>query len=380
MKFKQQVFSNDTGWVVLRDDGSLPEEYQLVLAFGDTELIKNEDLYPFLRQEFPNASLLMASGAGEIAGSTVSEGRISLVALQLQKSQIKTAEVITGKGLDCFRAGEILARSLDTGGLKYVLVISDGHSINGTDLVDGLRKTLPPDVLITGGLAGDGTRFTTTVVGINETPFPGRIAAIGFYGDSLRVKSGTMGGWEPFGPDREVTRSEGNIVYEIDGEPALSIYRKHLGDYAKELPGAALLFPLSVKTGPDGDEVVRTILSVNEENDSLTFAGAVAQGSTARLMKTSIDQLVTGAHQAALQTDPQENSQAPDLALLISCVGRKMILGQRVEEEIEAISRHYGDTTVVTGFYSYGEIAPGAGFTPCRLHNQTMTITTISER
>ena len=205
------------------------------------------------------------------------------------------------------------------------------------------------------------------------------IAVLGLYGNRLKVGYGSLGGWDSFGPERLITRSRGNVLYELDGQSALELYKKYLGEHAKGLPATGLLFPLSIRTKEGDAGVVRTILAIDEEDRSLTFAGDIPEGAYARLMKANFDRLIDGAVGAAKTSYEAIGSTSPDLAVLISCVGRKMILKQRTEEEVEGVREILGDKTVLAGFYSYGEISP---FTPgarCELHNQTMTITTFSE-
>jgi hypothetical protein len=227
---------------------------------------------------------------------------------------------------------------------------------------------------------GDGAEFKHTVAGLDEAPKEKNIILIGFYGTSLKVGYGSLGGWDTFGPDRTITRSAGNVLYELDGLPALDIYKEYLGELAAELPGSGLLFPmrlhLDTKTGEA--EVVRTLLAVDEKEKSMTFAGDMPQGVVSTLMKANFDRLIDGAYGAA--TMSAEGSAHPQLAILISCVGRKLVLKSRVEEETEAVQSVLGEGTVMAGFYSYGEICPIAPTEKqCRLHNQTMTITTFSE-
>jgi len=284
------------------------------------------------------------------------------------------------EGMSSFQAGEVLARQLDPQGLARVLVLSEGVAVNGSALVAGLQQQLPAQVGVTGGLAGDGDRFQETLVLWNGQTEPHSILALGFYGEHLRVGAGSFGGWEAFGPFRQVTRSSGNRLYELDGRSALSLYQAYLGEQARDLPAAGLLFPLSVMTTARENPVVRTLLAIDEADQSMTFAGDVPEGSSARFMRTTMAQLVAGAMKAAKTSAEPLGACSPELALLISCVGRKLVLRQRVEEEVHGVRQALGEQTVLTGFYSYGEIAP---FTPgalCRLHNQTMTITTFAEQ
>jgi|ERR1041385_3408550 hypothetical protein len=378
MKVEQKKFTKSNSWETLRNDNVYSASCNLVLAFGSTEILSDASFYETLRKSYPKADILMNSTSGEIYDTQVNDDTVSLTAICFEKTKTKTATVQINDVKNSYEAGRILASQLETAGLKNVLVISDGQKVNGSDLVLGLQKFLPEGTIITGGLAGDGARFKTTLVGLNESPVEGRIAAIGFYGSNLSITYGSVGGWDSFGPERLITKSKDNILYELDGKPALDIYKMYLGDFAKELPGSGLLFPLSIRTNGVNNSLVRTILSVSEEEKSLTFAGNMPEGAYARLMKANFDRLIEGASNAA-QNSVDKNANKPDLAILISCVGRKLVLNQRIEEEVEVIRAIYGNDTAITGFYSYGEISPSFNFMKCELHNQTMTITTFSE-
>lgn len=379
MHIEQRKFAAQTGWDTVRGNALNSNElYDLVLVFGSRDLLSDPLLYKQVHDQYPGANIVMNSTAGEILDTSVNDDTLSLTAIKFDKTAIETAVIDINTVKNSFEAGYRLAGSLEHEGLKNVLVISDGQRVNGSDLVLGLQEFLPKDTIITGGLAGDGSRFEKTLVGLNAPPSEGKIVLVGFYGDGLTVTHGSVGGWDPFGPERLITKAEANVLYELDGKPALDIYKMYLGDYANELPGSALLFPLSIRT-PDADHtLVRTILAVNEADKSMTFAGNMPQGTYAQLMKADFDRLVEGASAAAQNTVP-DGASPPDLAILISCVGRKLVLDQRIEEEVEVIRALYGDTTAITGFYSYGEISPTFNFMKCELHNQTMTITTMTE-
>jgi hypothetical protein len=261
--------------------------------------------------------------------------------------------------------------------------------VNGSELVRGLNANLESSVVVTGGLAGDGDRFKDTWVLDRDGGQPQRVCAVGFYGDRIRVGHGSKGGWDIFGPERLVTRSNGNVLYELDGKPALALYKRYLGDRAAGLPATALLFPLALRASTsDPKTLVRTVLAVDEAAQSMTFAGDVPEGHRAQLMRANFDRLIGGASEAALHTRhathalPASNaspaSNGATLAIAISCVGRRLILGERTEEELEAALHDLPHGTRQVGFYSYGEISPYAsGY--CDLHNQTMTLTTIQE-
>ncbi|MEP7168417.1 MAG: FIST N-terminal domain-containing protein [Bacteroidota bacterium] len=378
MNIEQKKWSKAKGWETLRNDNLDYLSCNLVIAFGSTEILSDSFLYENIKKSYPNANILMNSTSGEIIDRQVNDDTISLTAIEFEKTKIKTAITHIAAVRNSFDAGYFLARALDPVDLANVLVISDGQKVNGSDLVLGLQEFLPKGTIITGGMAGDGDRFQKTLVGLNETPSEGRIVAIGFYGKNLAVSHGSVGGWDTFGPERLITKSKGNILYELDGQSALDIYKTYLGEYADELPGSGLLFPLSIRKDENSEAVVRTILSIDEDTKSLTFAGNMPEGIYARLTNANFDRLIEGASDAAVNS-MKNTITKPDLAILISGVGRKLVLNQRIEEEVEVVKTIFGEKTAIAGFYSYGEISPSFNFNKCELHNQTMTITTFSE-
>ena len=258
--------------------------------------------------------------------------------------------------------------------MKHVLIFSDGSLVNGTTLSETFNQSLPAGVTLSGGLAGDGTDFVQTLVGLDNPPAPGVIVAVGLCGSSLKIGFGSVGGWTPFGPKRSVTASTGNILQELDGKLALELYKMYLGPEADSLPASALRFPLYVTSPGQTNPVVRTILSIDEEKGTMTFAGDITLNATVQLMRSSYEDLIGGAEDAAIAA-----AQEAELVLCVSCVGRRIVLGQRVEEELEGVRAIFGKNPVITGFYSYGELAPSGEDHKCQLHNQTMTITSISE-
>jgi hypothetical protein len=349
-----------------------------VLLFGSAEKLESGPAIDAVFATHPEAHIIGCTTAGEIAGRGLYDDTLIVTEVELERSTVRSAEVLIESALDSYNAGVELSRKLLGPELAHVFVLSDGLHVNGSELARGLRAGLPEEVVITGGLAGDGSRFGRTVVRLGRNVGEKRIAAIGIYGTQMRVGYGSVGGWDPYGPDRKVTRSAGNVLFELDGQPALDLYKKYLGDQAAQLPSSGLLFPLRVRVGAEA-EVVRTILAIDEEKKSLTFAGDVPEGSTARLMKANFDRLIDGAASAA-SACLEIGKSTTELAVLISCVGRRLVLQQRTEEELESVSEIVGPNAVSTGFYSYGELSPVMTGKACELHNQTMTVTTFSER
>lgn len=352
---------------------------QLVIGFGSKDLIANDFLYGELRSRFPIANIAMCSTAGEIYDNEVLDDSISIVAIELDKTIITSTSVKIDDYLSSFEAGANLVSKLEKDNLKYIFILSDGAKVNGSELVRGIESVVESIIPVTGGIAGDGTQFQSTVVGLNCVPESGNIIAIGFYGDSIKISHGSMSGLDMFGVERRITKSISNELFEIDNVNALDLYKQYLGKYADELPGSALLFPLSIKLPHTTEAIVRTILSINEDRKSMIFAGDLPEGSLVRFMKANFEKVIDAASDAAQKSIAQFDVKEPSLSLLISCVGRKIILGNRIDEEIDAVREIFGNKTIISGFYSYGEISPFNLNTKCELHNQTMTITTFDE-
>lgn len=381
MDILQTVYGSDGSLIGKEIRTEKPKLADLVLIFGGRELLENVALLASVVRNHPSWVYSGCSTSGEIAGDNVQDDTLVVSEIFFSQSRIEQVELSIDSFPDSYTAGEALIKQMNLNGLRHIFVLSDGLHVNGSELVRGLRNNCPNQVNITGGLAGDGQLFEQTLV-INKAGVArGKIiTAIGFYGDSLNIGFGSFGGWDTFGIERLVTKSKANVLYELDGTPALELYKSYLGSLASQLPSSGLLFPLSLRYAADHQPVVRTILSVSEKDQSLTFAGDIPQGSYVRLMKANIDRLIDGAITAAENTLKPMNVNGPELSILISCVGRKLVLKQMVEEEIEGVRQVLGSKPVFTGFYSYGEISPFSADAKCELHNQTMTITTFSEQ
>ena len=372
----QQLQYIDKAWKIYMH----PEDFdrmqcQLVLVFGESSLITDTSVFNYLERSYPEAHIILSSTSGEIIHNDVFDNSVVVTAIEFDNTNIHCVETNINRHKNSYDAGHYLMQQLQQSDLSAAFIISDGTYINGSELVAGFNKTNTKNIPVTGGLAGDGPRFTKTFVGLNQLPAEGVIAAIGFYGKQIQIGHGSFGGWDEFGPVRTITRSDKNILYEIDGKNAFDLYQDYLGPYKEALPGSAMLFPLSVKEPGADKAVVRTILSINEQEGYMVFAGNMPNGSQVRLMKASFNKLIDGSSKAAQHTLVTN----PDLAILISCIGRKLILRDRTEEEVHAVNEIFGTATCTTGFYSYGEISPLNAGSLSELHNQTMTITTFTE-
>ena len=334
MKISQHVWTDQLGWSPALPGESDPAA-QLVLAFGSRRQVQRTDLLDAIRKACPDSIVAGCSPAGEIAGTRGHDEALGATAIHFARSTGDWIDVaVEGDGAD---AATAVAHALVRPGLRHVLVLCDGLKVNGSAFAHTLRAALPDGVCATGGLAGDADRFAETLVCGSGGARSGRVVGVGLYGEALRVGYGSQGGWDSFGPARRVTRSLGNVLFELDGESALALYKTYLGDHASALPGSALLFPLLLEDPSGGDGLVRTVLAVDEAAGSMTFAGDVPQGAQARLMKANFDLLVDGACGSASASSRRLDGSRAELAILISCVGRKLVLRQRVEEEVEAV-------------------------------------------
>ena len=356
----------------------------LVLVFGSVKRFNEGKLQSTLKARYPVAQIVGCTTSGEISPAGVYDDSVQITAVQWQKVMQRVAQAKSASMGDSFETAVNLAKQIKSDTLRTVIVISDGLNINGSELLKGFQSILG-DVPIIGGLAGDGGAFVKTLQIFNETISDKMVIAIGLYGDALITSSGALGGWKPYGPPRKITKSISNVVYEMDDKPALPLYRMYIGEaFARGLPGTGLKFPLAViEEGKREVEKIRTLLAVNAKDNSLTFAGNVEEGETVRLCQTNHGRLVEGAGAAAhlvLDGLNDNKTNQTGLALCVSCVGRKGVMAEQVVDEVKLVRQILGPQTSVTGFYSYGEIAPRPNTTDSVLHNQTMTIGYLSER
>lgn len=379
MNLQQLLISTKVGQqIVSQSEGFNALKASLVLAFGQRTLLEEVRPYNELKSAYPNAQIVICSSSGQISNQCIIEKDIVATAIEFDKTKIQSCEIDFISSTNIDELGRKIKDELASDDLKSILILSEGSFVNGTELINELIIQTNKQIPIFGGLAGDEYAFEKTIVGLNSDATAGKIVAIGFYGDHIHFGYGSEGGWGDFGPEREVTKSDKNVLYKIGDRFALDLYKEYLGKYAEELPGSSLYFPLSMKENGTAGTVVRTILSIDEEKKSMTFAGNIPEGSSVRLMKGNIDKLIDAAAIAASRTNTKPSSQN-QLALLVSCVGRRIVLGDRVQEELDVVKDIFGNKTTLCGFYSYGEISPNLDNVSCELHNQTMTITTLYE-
>lgn len=381
MRVQSRTWSPVEGWSAPL--GAPEASAHLILSFGPVEP-PGATWFAALAAHAPQARHVYASGGGQIVDGLVQDAPTVVSFLTFEGDTRVHPIVLDGISPESSAAiGDQLGRQLgEIPGLRHVLLFAEGIAFNAAAFLETANRHLPPTVKLSGGLASNGIALSHSVVGLDGNPSAGRLVAIALAGESLVVGTGSMGGWDLFGPERMVTSAGIAEVHTLDGERALDVYKRYLGDFARELPGSALLFPLAVRTSPDAPMAVRTILGIDEATGTLRFAGDIPTGSQVRLMRTTSDKLLDGAGRAAALAYGETPHQGDVFTLCVSCIGRRAVLRTRVDEEIDEVARASG-TAVVVGFYSNGEIAPptdGRQHSQAVLHNQTMTVTTFSER
>ncbi|HEX5622905.1 MAG TPA: FIST N-terminal domain-containing protein [Sulfuricurvum sp.] len=372
----QELVWTEGKWKETKGESPEPSSVQLILLFGDVSELENLEHLHYFQGRYPHAHVVGASTAGTIESGTLSEHSAVATLIGFERGWVEVACVNHLDNETLEKQSKELIEQLPQENLRHVFVLMDGMKLNGSLLVKGINSG-DKKLSVTGGLAGDQFTFERTLVLANAAAQERQAVAIGFYGDSLHISVGCETGWEEFGAERVVTRSEGNVVYEIDNKPALKLYEDYLGEFIKDLPFSGLRFPLNVRQYSGDKEVVRVMMGINEDQ-SLWFAGDVPQGSIVRLMKTNVNNLVQGADLVAGLID--QYNDKPSLALTVSCSGRRSVLKQMVDEELSAVQERLGKQTHLCGFYSFGELSPFSDdLLNCKLHNQTMTLTVIYE-
>ncbi|KTC96689.1 FIST signal transduction protein [Legionella feeleii] len=385
MKIQSFQYIQNQGWSIEKFP-ELDSTNTLILVFASPAFRTNTKPIQELAQAYKKSKIIGCSTAGEIFGPDIFDNSIAVAVAQFESTTLQLAKAEVKNAEESLRAGAQLAKSLHQNqNPKGIFVLSDGLNVNGSELIKGLNRNSANEVTITGGLAGDGADFKNTWIIYDGQIIDHCIGAVGLYGDQIHVGHGSRGGWDIFGPERRITRSKGNILYELDNQPALKLYKTYLGDRASELPAAGLLYPLAIRnpSNPDSQHIVRTILGIDETSQSLTFAGDLPQGYYAQLMRANFDRLIESADEAGEAANNilfknNRLNQQPVLAIDISCVGRRLLLGGRAEEETETTFQSIPSGSLQIGFYSYGELSP-LTVGNCELHNQTMTITTLLE-
>ncbi len=283
---------------------------------------------------------------------------------------------VSGRRGEPFAEAEISALTSRLDDADGALLLVDGLRFPAERFLSELRRRVAsPRVAIAGGLASQAEPIGTAVgsrVFLGSELLPAAAIAVVFRGFSMRVE--VVRGWDPASPIYTVTRAEGTILHEIDGEPATDWYRRFFtieGELAP-LPEASYGYPLIlVGPGTERQGLYRAMRAFDEPPGAVTLWGTIEMGDQVRLGMGNDDSLLRTVRRLDHLAAP------PQAAVLVSCVGRQAVLGERAGEEVAAIHGALAGAAL-SGFFTFGEIGPSAGG-DLAYYNQTAVLVLLTE-
>lgn len=377
----------------------------LILVFGPADWQAYTAAFNELIAHYAQAIIVGCSGYGAISNGEILDDTLIASITHFHQTQLRLATCPINSPAESLFAGQILAHELAAPDLQATLLFSDGLNTNGSTLIAGINSKLSPATVVIGGLAGDSQRFTSTWVMANQLPRSQLACALGFYGNAIQFKTAIRVGWNPLGPERQVTLASGNKLYTLDDKPALELYKQYLGSRATDITKNSLNFPLAIRSKGKPYTLIRTPMVLDEDSQTLIFAGDIPENSSAQLVHVSATTLIDGAYKAGLELNEviALNQDQPVLLLTISCGARRAVMAEDAGLELDAVCSAFAKKINQVGYYSFGELAPHnvklepknspycatkdcttCLATPtyglCELHNQTITLTAIYEQ
>lgn len=372
----------------LGDTNGLPVD--MAFVFASSSFSHNEVLAGVRSVVGAAVQIVGASTAGEITkdGPTMRDS-VSIMLLA-SDTLICTSAVATGLTSDSTAAGASLAEQLKESSPQLLMMFADGLKGNGSAVIRGILSTLGQHFPVVGGSAGDNGKLVETHQFFGDTSYTDAVVGVGFSGQ-FKFSVGVNHGWSAVGAPHVVTKSAGTTIYEINHQPAVSLYERYLGveemaNLKSEMLGeVALSYPLGIKDLQSDEFLLRAPFAVAEDG-SIVCGGEVLEGSEVQLMVGSKEDAIAAASRAA-QSALDNLGTTPKVAFIFSCHVRNTLFSDKetARAEIQAIQSVIGDTVPIIGFYTYAEQAPVAGSsysinkcTP-QLHNETVVITLIGE-
>lgn len=376
MKIYQQIIQSNEDITNLVID-FVPD---VIFIFISLQFKETEESLHNLKNKYNNSIIIGGTTAGEIIGQTVVDGSMVLSALKFEQTSVKLySKELPKDKAHYYLVGKEFTHQMDQEELKHIFLLSDVQTLHASSLLKGINSMLKSHVSVTGGLAGRESYIGSNFIIDQGELKTNRVIALAMYGEHLQVNYNAQGGWDSFGIESLVTKSKDNHVLEIDGEPALDFYKAMVDpNILTDVKKLGFKHPIKVRNDEHANPVIRALLDIDESEKSLIMAEEIPVGSYVRVMKANVDRLIIGAENAA-KTISQEPNQKHELAILISCAGRRKVLAELVSEEIEAVVEQFPSNTKSIGFYSYGEISPFYEIPKTSLHNLTMCVTTFSE-
>ena len=339
--------------------------------------------------------IIGCSGAAVISNRGIFKHGVVIALLNLsQNVYFSTAYVKDIKAKTPLNAGRELGEKLLYGFKEthrvLSIIFSDGLIDKGSDLIDGLKETLGKSFPLVGASASDNLRFLKTYIYFNKELINDSAAGI-LWGGKLNFGLGIKHGWKPLGKPRTVTKSKGDIVYEIDNNPAAKIYEEYfardISELQKELRRISILYPIGIYVPGEEEYLLRNMLSI-EKNGSLRFQGNVNEGSQIRLMIGTKESCLAATKLAAEEakkglgesTVEFKKTGINNFVLVFDSISRYILLKRGANKELEIIKKVVGENTPIIGLYTYSEQAPLMAINyqgQAYFHNQTISVLSI---
>jgi hypothetical protein len=358
-----------------------------VVVFGSA-LIDQDALMAGIRDTAPGVQVAGCSTAGEISSEGLaSEGGVVVVAIASDQLHFGTG-FGTHMQWNPRRSGIDLANTIhDAMEEKMTAAIFFANVLTGgmEEALLGLREQVGVPLTCIAGGAADNYAFYETSQYYNDRAFSDAITGIGFSG-TLTAHSVMRHGFLPVGVLRKVTKSTGNIIEEIDGTPAISLYEEYFGDQYStmlqqgKLTAFASSYPLGIYEEGADHAVLRSPLRVDVGKGTIVCGGNVPVRSGLRLMISDKQQAVSTARDAARELMQKLDGKKPKLVFMFSASARRKILGHSADREVRAVQEEIGREVPLAGFYSYAECAFSATAADAvSIHNGSIALFAIAE-
>ncbi len=344
--------------------------------------------------------IIGSSTAGEITQHGPSNQRsISIMLISSEKVKFFTAISENIDQIGSRAAGADVAKKIKEQAeavgeeLKSFMMFPDVLVGNGADIVRGVLTELGENFPVVGGASGDEQEFVQTFQYLGDKTYSKSVVALGISGE-FSFGVGVRHGWIPIGVPMTVTKSDGSLIQEIDGQPAIRVYEDHFGKekarVLQDTEGVAsvrsvLTYPFGISTKDRQNEILIRFATDVLDDGSIRCAAEIPEGSEIRLMIGSKEEAVEAAQDAADKSKKGLVGKEPKAAIIFNCIARKNLFGEEARDEINAIRESIGANVPMIGFYTYGEQAPIDGVTQnmdkCEttFHNETVVIYTIGE-
>ena len=375
----------------LEDHKGKPE----VLFIFSAMLYNHKELLNGIQSVTGEIPLVGGTTAGEIDSSGFSSQSVTIMAMSSDN-----LDFVTGIGQDMSKDEKACSKSLtkdlasktELSKASSLLIFPNGMGGDGIKMIEGLQEELGQDFEIVGGYLGDDERFEQTYQYYNGKVYKDAIPGVLLCNKQNGYKTGigVRSGFEPIGNRFYCSAAEGNVVKQFDGESALDLYKEFLGEErAQRLPGIALEYPFGlidekVSIGDKEYFQLRCGLAVDHDKGTISLAASIPEGSAITLTTASRNDIIKGAEQAAQQALESLEGAKPKAIMMFSCVGRKLVLGRRTQEEIDAVKNVLGKDVPIIGFYTYGEIGPidklKNDLKATKFHNETVVLWALGEK